>query len=41
MDWSPWTVADIFSVYKLVKWSLSTGMVEEYIRSSLLKKFTK
>lgn len=41
VTWSEWTVADTFALYKLLKWSLSFGMSDEYIRSSLLNKFTK
>lgn len=31
----------MFALYKIMKWSLSFGMVDEYVRSALLGKYTK
>lgn len=28
LKWEDWTVADMFALYKLIKWSLSFGMME-------------
>jgi hypothetical protein len=33
LEWEEWTVTDIFAIYKLLKWSLSPGAVDEYVRS--------
>lgn len=41
VGWEEWTVDDIIASFKLIKWSLSFGMMEEYFRSALLRNMTK
>ena len=41
LKWTEWTVADQFLMYKLLKWSQSFNMVDEYYRTLLLKDLDK
>ncbi len=41
LEWEPMTVSDLFLYTKLLVWSQSQNMGEEFIRSQLLKNYTK
>ena len=41
LSWEDWTVSDMFVIFKLLKWSQSGNMGDEYIRSILLKTMSK
>lgn len=41
LEWEPWTVEDIFSLYNVLKWSQAFNAADEFIRSHLLSKFSK
>ena len=37
LEWTDWTVADSFLMFKLLKWSQSQNFIDEYLRSLMLK----
>lgn len=39
--WQDWTPADVIGLFKLLEWSQSMNLVDEYTRSLLLDKHTK
>jgi acyl-homoserine lactone acylase PvdQ len=40
LEWEEWKVSDVFLISKLLIWSQSFNMADEYIRSSLLSNYT-
>ena len=40
LEWEPWTLSDLFLQTKLLIWSQSQNMGEEFIRSQLLQNYT-
>lgn len=39
--WQDWNPADVIGLFKLLEWSQSMNLVDEYTRSLLLAKHTK
>ena len=40
LEWEEWKVSDVFLLSKLLIWSQSYNMADEYIRSSLLSTYS-